>query len=76
MHNAVFVSAMEDVLDVYHRPYDPRFPQVCMDETSVQLLADTREPLPMRPGRLTRVDYEYVRHGVCNLFLAVEPLRG
>ena len=67
---------MEDVLDVYHRPYHPRFPQLCMDETSIQLLADARESLPMRPGRPARIDSEYVRHGVCNLFLAVEPLRG
>ena len=67
---------MEDVLDVYHRPYHPPFPQLCMDETSIQLLADARESLPMRPGRPARIDSEYVRHGVCNLFLAVEPLRG
>ena len=67
---------MEDVLDVYHRPYDPRFPQLCMDETSLQLLADARPPLSMRPGRVARIDYEYVRHGVCNVFLAAEPLRG
>ena len=67
---------MEDVLDVYHRPYDPRFPQVCMDELSLQLLGEVRPPLPPRPGRVARVDYEYERHGVRNLFLAVEPLRG
>jgi hypothetical protein len=67
---------MEDVLDVYERPYDARFPVVCMDETSTQLLSDARPPLPVAPGRPARVDYEYVRHGVRNLFLAVEPLRG
>ena len=67
---------MEDVLDVYERPYDPRLPVVCMDETSTQLLADARPPLPVRPGRPQRIDYEYVRHGTRNLFLAVEPLRG
>ena len=67
---------MEDVLDVYQRPYDPRLPVVCMDETSTQLLADARPPLPVRPGRPRRIDYEYVRHGTRNLFLAVEPLRG
>ena len=67
---------MEDVLDVYERPYDPRFPVICMDETSTQLLADARPPLPVAPGRPARIDYEYVRHGVRNLFLAVEPLRG
>lgn len=67
---------MEDVLDVYERPYDARFPVVCMDETSLQLLGDARPPLPARPGRVRRADYEYVRAGVCNIFLAVEPLVG
>lgn len=67
---------MEAVLDVYHRPYDPRRPQVCMDETSKQLVGETRTPLPAQPGRPARIDYEYVRHGVRNLFLWVEPLAG
>jgi transposase len=67
---------MEDVLDVYTRPYDPRLPQVCMDEVSKQLLRDTRPPLPIRPGQLQRVDYEYAREGVVNLFLFCEPLQG
>ncbi len=67
---------MEDILDVYERPYDPRFPQVCMDETSKQLVGETRTPLPAQPGRPARIDYEYARHGVRNLFLFVEPLRG
>ena len=67
---------MEDVLAVYHRPYDPRRPQVCMDETSKQLVGETRTPLPARPGRPACIDYEYVRHGVRNLFLWVEPLTG
>ncbi len=67
---------MEDVLDVYTRPYDPRFPQVCLDETSRQLLADAAPPLPVAPGRSAREDYEYVRRGVVNLFLVCEPLRG
>jgi hypothetical protein len=67
---------MEDVLDVYERPYDPRVPVVCMDETSLQLLADARPAIPIRPGHATREDYEYVRGGVCNVFLAVEPLAG
>jgi transposase len=67
---------MEDVLAVYARPYDPRFPQVCMDETSKQLVGETRTPLPAAPGQPARVDYEYERHGVRNLFLFVEPLRG
>ena len=56
---------MEDVLEVYTRPYDPRRPQVCMDETSVQLIGEKRLPVPMAPGRTARVDYEYVRNGVC-----------
>jgi DDE superfamily endonuclease len=67
---------MEDVLAVYERPYDARFPQVCMDETSKQLVGETRTPLPPRPGQPARIDYEYERHGVRNLFLFVEPLRG
>jgi DDE superfamily endonuclease len=67
---------MEDVLDVYVRPYDARFPQVCMDETSKQLVGETRLPIPAAPGRPLRADYEYERHGVSNLFLVVEPLRG
>ncbi len=67
---------MEDVLDAYTRPYDPRCPQVCLDETSRQLLADAAPPQPMAPGRPAREDYEYVRQGVVNLFLVTEPLRG
>ncbi len=74
--NAEFVSHMEDVLDVYKRPYDPKRPQICMDETSKQLLADTREPIPMKPGNPERYDYEYKRKGVANLFMFCEPLRG
>jgi hypothetical protein len=67
---------MEDVLAVYVRAYDPRFPQVCMDEVSKQLLGDTRPALPGEPGHPERQDYEYERHGVCNIFLACEPLAG
>jgi hypothetical protein len=67
---------MEDVLDVYERPYDPRFPQICLDETSTQLIGETRKSQPMAPGRPTREDDEYVRNGVANLFLVTEPLRG
>ncbi len=74
--NAEFVSCMEDVLDVYQRPYDPKRPQVCMDETSKQLLADVQPPLPAQPGQPERYDYEYEREGVANLFLFVEPLAG
>ena len=67
---------MEDVLEVYTRPYDPKRPQVCMDETSKQLLAEVQNPLPMKPGRPRRYDYEYDREGVANLFLFSEPLAG
>jgi hypothetical protein len=67
---------MEDVLEVYTRPYDPLRPQVCMDETSKQLLRETREPLPMEPHRAERRDYEYERGGVVNVFMFLEPLMG
>jgi len=74
--SAEFVCDMEDVLEVYHRPYDPRRPQVCMDETSKQLIGEVREPLPLCPGQVERYDSVYVRNGVANLFLAFEPLAG
>jgi hypothetical protein len=67
---------MEDVLDVYQRPFDPRRPVVCLDETSRQLLGEARPPRPAAPGWLARHDPEYVRGGVANCFLATEPLRG
>ncbi len=67
---------MEGVLDVYERPADPARPVVCLDETSRQLLADARPPLPPVPGHLARHDPEYVRGGVANVFLVTEPLRG
>jgi DDE superfamily endonuclease len=67
---------MEDVLAVYTRPYDPRRPQICMDEVSKQLLRDVRAPWPSRPGRPAREDYEYERGGVVNCFLFCEPLAG
>ena len=67
---------MEDILDVYERPYTPHVPVVCMDETSKQLIGESRAPVPMQPGQSQRYDYEYVRHGVANLFMFVEPLRG
>lgn len=74
--NAAFVAAMEDVLAVYTRPHDPSHPLVCLDETSKQLLAETRAPLPMGPGRPARVDYEYRRNGTANLFMLFAPLEG
>ena len=67
---------MEEVIEVYQRPYDPKRPQVCMDETSKQLLADTRDPLPAQPGLPERFDYEYKREGVADLFMFFEPLMG
>jgi DDE superfamily endonuclease len=67
---------MEDVLQTYQRPYDARFPVVCMDEASKQLIAEVAVPLAPRPGQAKRVDYEYERKGVCNQFVLCEPLRG
>ena len=67
---------MEDVLDVYHRAYDPARPVVAMDETSKQLVGEAVQPLPPEPGRPERFDYEYVRHGTANLFMISEPLAG
>ena len=74
--SAAFVCAMEDVLDVYHRPYDPLRPQVCMDETSKQMVGEVRAPLPPLPGFPERFDTHYVRNGVSNLFMLSEPLTG
>jgi hypothetical protein len=67
---------MEDVLEVYKRPYDPQQPVVCLDETSKQLIGETRPPVPAAPGRVAHYDYEYVRNGVANLFMIFEPLAG
>ena len=74
--NAEFVWKMEDVLDVYKRPYDARRPQVCLDETSKQLIGETRSPIPAASGREARYDHEYKRNGVANLFMIFEPLAG
>lgn len=74
--SAEFVYAMEDVLEVYHRPYDPRRPQVCLDETSKQLVGETVQSLPVETGQPERFDYEYVRNGTANLFMISEPLAG
>jgi len=67
---------MEQVLDVYKRPFDQRFPVICMDESSKQLIEEARPSIPMEPGFAERVDYEYVRHGVANIFMANESLAG
>lgn len=67
---------MEDVLEIYHRPYDSERPVVCMDEQPVQLVKETREPLRARPGQPAAIDYEYERNGTANLFLFTEPLAG
>jgi hypothetical protein len=67
---------MEDVLEVYTRPYDERFPQICLDEKSKQLVGEVREPLALSPGRAALYDYEYEREGTANLFVVCEPLAG
>ena len=72
--DGAFVARMEQVLDVYSRPYDARRPVVCMDEQPIQLLAETRDRWPMKPGQPARVDYEYTREGTCNVWMFVEPL--
>ena len=74
--NAGFVAALEDVLAIYARPYDPKRPQVCLDEGGKQLIGDLRPPLPVRPGTPRREDYEYQRQGMANLFMVFEPLVG
>jgi len=74
--NAAFVAAMEDVIEVYHRPHDPDRPVVCVDETSKQLIIETRMPIPAKPGQPRRTDYEYKRNGTANLFMMFAPLEG
>ena len=74
--NAAFVACMEDVLDLYQQPHDPRRPLVCMDEQPVQLVKETRTPLPLQPGQPLRYDYEYERAGTTNNFLFIAPLMG
>ncbi len=67
---------MEQVLDIYKRPYDKNFPIVCMDESPKQMIKETRVPLPMKPGSEMKIDFEYERCGVANVFIASEPLKG
>ena len=74
--NAAFVANMEDVLEVYHRPHDPEYPVVCVDETSKQLTSETRVPIKAKPGQPARHDYEYERNGTANLFMMFAPLEG
>ena len=74
--NAAFVAGMEEVLEVYRRPHDPKRPLVCLDETSKQLISQTRTPIPMKPGSPARYDYEYERNGVASLFMMFAPLEG
>jgi hypothetical protein len=75
-HNAEFVFHMENVLEVYQRPYDAQFPLVCMDELSKQLTSETQVPLKAKPGRTECFDYEYTRNGTANVFAFTEPLTG
>ena len=70
------MANMERVLDIYKRPYDKDYPVICMDESPKQLIDEVRTSIAMKPGQEARVDYEYVRHGVINIFMANEPLRG
>lgn len=74
--NAEFVASMEDVLDVYKRPYDPKHPVVCMDEQPTQLIKETRQRIAAKPGQTERYDYEYERNGTAVIFLFAEPLVG
>jgi hypothetical protein len=74
--SASFVANMEDVLEVYQRPHDPQRPVVCLDETTKQMIAETRAPIPAAPGRKARHDYEYERNGVASLFMMFAPLEG
>ena len=70
------MAAMEDVLDVYHRPYDEERPLICLDEASKQLVGEVIEPIPAEPGQPERYDYEYTRNGTANLFMISAPLLG
>ncbi len=74
--NAAFVACMEDVLDVYHLPYDEQCPVICMDEKPYQLLDECRQPIPMKPGDVKKFDSEYIRNGTCSIFIFAEPLKG
>lgn len=74
--NSEFVACMEDILSLYAQPFNPNLPVICMDEKPVQLLAEKRTPLKMRPGSEQKTDNEYVRNGICSIFIFTEPLSG
>ena len=76
LQNGDFVANMEKVLEVYKRPYDEKYPVVCMDESPKQLIGESRTPIEAIPGSIEKFDYEYVRNGVCNIFMSNEPLSG
>jgi hypothetical protein len=76
LQNGDFVANMENVLEVYKRPYDENRPVVCMDESPKQLIGETKTPIAAKPGSEEKFDYEYVRNGVCNIFMSNEPLAG
>jgi DDE superfamily endonuclease len=76
VQNSQFVAQMEQVLDVYKRPYSKALPVICMDESPKQLIKETRLPIPIKPGSGAKEDFEYERCGVANIFMASEPLKG
>lgn len=76
IQNAAFVAAMEDILSVYRLPYDVEYPVICMDESSKQLIGEVRQSLGCKPGKTKKIDDEYVRYGVAQIFMEVEPLTG
>ena len=76
IQNATFVAAMEDILSVYRLPYDVEYPVICMDESSKQLIGEVRQSLGCKPGKTKKIDDEYVRYGVAQIFMEAEPLTG
>ena len=76
MQNGDFVANMENVPEIYKRPYDEKYPVVCMDESPKQMIGETKTPIEAKPGSVEKFDYEYVRNGVCNIFMSNEPLSG
>lgn len=74
--NGDFAANMENVLGIYKRPFNEKFPVVCMDESPKQLMGEIKTPIKISPGKVAKYDYEYKRYGVCNVFMACEPLAG